>query len=375
MLILLTLILIASLPNGTFAQQENTWELKIPKTSLADVYGVVDANGTIYIFRNSFFCYDPSTGSRIEKAPLRIPFEWQGKGDDCVYSAVTLQSEIYVIGGVHKGTQNKEFNFVKIYNIGDDSWRNGTAPNYQIEYFPLAIAVDEKIYLLDGKSGHLEMFDPSSDSWTAKTSLPIWYLSAETQDSRIDQMVVINDRIYCFTAPSYNWPPRMIIYDSKTDAWLSGANPPVTNSQASHLTFACTTTGHFAPKRVYYIGAASDFPPDPAFNYVYDPANDSWSTAEPLSTSTLGYYASAISNDKLYYFAINGSGVEVYTPIGYSRTPLPASPSPIYPQTNPIPKTNPVIYTQVTVGVLIVASILLVTIYLRKSKAKKEVIK
>jgi hypothetical protein len=194
----------------------------------------------------------------------------------------------------------------------------------------------------------------------------------KTQDTRIDQTVVINNRIYCFTSPSYYSPPRLIIYDTKTDNWFPGANPPVTNSQASHLTFACATTGGFAPQRIYYVGAAGDYPPDPAFNYVYDPANDSWSTAESPSTSTLGYYASTVSNDKIYYFAANGSGVEVYTPIGYSTTLLPPLASPIYPQTVSIPKTNPVIYAQVAVGVLIAASILLVAIYLRKSKTKKK---
>ena len=122
---------------------------------------------------------------------------------------MTLQNEIYVIGGVHKGRQNKEFDFVKIYDTTHDSWRNGTVPSYQIEYFPIANAVDGKIYLLDGRSGHLEMFVPSSDSWTAKTPFPVWYLAMEIQDPRIDQTVVINDRIYCFTSPNYNSPPRI----------------------------------------------------------------------------------------------------------------------------------------------------------------------
>ena len=373
--VLLTLVLIAALPNGTVAQQENNWELKIPKTNLGDIYGALGVGDQIFLFQFGFSCYDPSTGDRTEKAPLRIQYEWEGKGDNCVSTAVALQNEIYVIGGIHKDRQNKDFTFIKIYNVSDDSWRNDSSTDYKIDYFPLANVVDGKIYLLDGRSGRLGVFDPSSDSWTTKTPLPIWYLSTEAQDTRIDQTVVINDRIYCFTSPNYNSPPCMIIYDTKTDNWLSGTNPPVTNSQASHLTFACATTGRFAPQRIYYIGAESEYPTTPAFSYVYDPVNDSWSIAESLSTSTLGYYVSTSLNDKIYYFAGNGSGVEVYTPIGYSTTPLSPSPSPIYPQNSPLPKTNPVVYPQVAVGVLIAASILLISVYLRKSKAKKEAIK
>jgi hypothetical protein len=371
MFALLTLILIASIPNLAVAQQENTWELKIPKTPLGDVYGTVSADGEIYIFRSGFFSYDPASGTRTDKAPLRIPFEWEGKGDDCLYTAATLQNEIYVIGGVHKGRQNKEFDFVKIYDTTHDSWRNGTVPSYQIEYFPIANTVDGKIYLLDGRSGHLEMFDPSTDSWTTKTTLPMGYLSAETRDPLIDQMVVINDRIYCFTLPRDKSPPHMVIYDTKTDTWLSGANPPLTNSSAYLLTFACATTGRFAPQRICYIGEAL-YSPDSAFNYVYDPANDSWSTAASLSTSTLGYSASTVLNDKIYYFAVNGSQVEVYTPIGYSTTPLALSPSPIYPQNSILPKTNPVVYAQVAVAGIIVGSILLVAIYLHKRGIKQQ---
>jgi hypothetical protein len=368
---LLSITLIATLPRNVAAQSENTWELKIPKTSLANVYGVVSADGKIYVYQDSFFCYDPSTGSRTEKAPLKIPFEYDRKGDYVAYTAVTLQNEIYVIGGAHSEWRKLDFTFIRIYNIADNSWRNGTATNYDIEFFPIANVVDGKIYLLDGRSGRLGVFDPSSNSWTTKTPLPIWYLSAETVDTRIDQTVVVNDRIYCFTA-TINSPPRMIIYDTKTDQWLPGTNPPITKSQDSHFTFACATTGHFAPQRIYYIGAAGDYPPSPAFSYVYDPANDSWSNAQPLSISTLGYDASTVLNDKIYYFAVNGSSVEVYTPLGYSATPLPPSPSPIYPQANPIPKTNPLIYTHLAiVAITIVLSIILVTIYLRRSKARK----
>ncbi len=371
MLALISLTLIATLPRDASAQSENTWELKIPKTSLADVYGTVAADGKIYVFRNGFFCYDPSTGTRTEKAPLKIPFKCERKGDNLAYTAVTLQNEIYVIGGAESVWRKLHFTFMRIYSISDDSWRNGTSTDYDIEDYPIANVVDGKIYLLDGRSGRLGEFNPSSNSWTAKTELPIWYLSEETQDTRIDQTVVVNDRIYCFTSPMYNSPPCMIIYDTKTDTWLSGTNPPLTNTQASHLTFACATTGRFAPQRIYYIGAAGNYPPTPAFNYVYDPANDSWSTAEPLSTSTSGY-SSTVLDDKIYYFAVNGSSVEVYTPIGYGTTPLSPSPSPIYPQANPIPETNPLIYTYLAiVAITIVLSIILVTIYLHRSKARK----
>jgi hypothetical protein len=85
-----------------------------------------------------------------------------------------------VIGGVRSVWQNLDYTFIRIYNISDDSWANGTATDYDIEDFPVPNVVDGKIYLLDGRSGRLGVLDPASNSWTTKTSLPVWYLSMET---------------------------------------------------------------------------------------------------------------------------------------------------------------------------------------------------
>jgi hypothetical protein len=374
MLVLLSLTLIASLPRDAAAQLENTWELKIPKTRLDGVYGVVGGDGKVYIYKNSFSCYDPSTNDFIKKAPLVLPFNGDRRGDSVVYDAVALQNEIYMIGGVHSVWQNLDYTFIRIYNISDDSWTNGTATDYHIEDFPMANVVDGKIYLLDGRSGRLGVLDPASNTWIIKTPLPVWYLSMETVDTRIDQTVVINDRIYCFTSPNNNSPPRMIIYDTKTDTWLPGADLPFTDSEESYDVFACATSGRYDPQKIYYIGAALFQPTNVSFNYVYDPANGSWSTAKPLLTPSLGYYANTVLEDKIYYFDVGGSGIEVYTPIGYSTTPLPPSPPPIYPQANPIPKTNPLVYAHLAIVAIIVAlSILLVLIYLHRFKARKAV--
>jgi hypothetical protein len=88
---LLTLVLIAPLPNGVVAQQENTWELKTPKTPPGTVYRAVDAGDKIYIYRNSFVCYDPSTNNYTKKTPLTLPFQGARRGDNLVYDAVALQ--------------------------------------------------------------------------------------------------------------------------------------------------------------------------------------------------------------------------------------------------------------------------------------------
>jgi hypothetical protein len=370
LLTLLTLTLTSSIPMGDSAQSENTWEHRTPKTETEQIYRVVGADGKIYIYQSYFSCYDPSTNNYTKKAQLKIPFEYERKGDYCFYTAVALQNEIYVIGGAHSAWRKLDFTFIRIYNTSDDSWTNGTATDYDIELFPIANAVDGKIYLLDGRSGRLGILDPASNNWTAKTSLPFWYFTSEPYPL-VHQSTVVNDRIYYFIDAGDGLAPHMAIYDTKTDNWLPSTNPPLTESQVSHYKFAFATTGRFAPQRIYYIGAEAQYPTDPAFSYAYDPANDSWSTAEPPSISTLGYDASAILDDNIYYFAVNGSSVEVYTPIGYSITPLPPSPSPIYPQANPIPKTNPLLYAHLAIGAIIaVISVVPFAIYLRKHRGK-----
>ena len=107
-LILLSLTLIAILPKDTVAQTEDTWENKVPKTQLGDVYGAVEAGGKIYIYRNSFICYDPSTNNSTRKSPLILPFQGIKRGDSVLFDAVTLQNNIYIIGGVHSVRRKNE---------------------------------------------------------------------------------------------------------------------------------------------------------------------------------------------------------------------------------------------------------------------------
>jgi hypothetical protein len=375
LLALLTLILTASIPMGDSAQSENTWELKKTNTQTDSIYGVVAADGKIYIYHSyqSYFCYDPQTNNYTKKAPLLLPFHGDRRGDNVVYSAAALHDEIYVIGGVRSVWNKLDYTFIRIYNIPNDSWTNGTATDHHIENYPMANVVDGKIFLLDGRTGRLGMLDPTSNCWTTKTPLPVWYLSMKSVNTLIDQTVVVNDRIYCFIWPNNHSPPHMIIYDTKTDTWLTGTDPPFTDSEESYLDlFACATSGRYAPQRIYFIGTALYHPTNLSFNYVYDIVNDSWSTAQPLLTPALGYSASTVLDDKIYYFDVGGHGVEVYTPIGYSTTPLPPSPSPIYPQANPIPKINPEVIIQAAIAaVIVVLSVFLAINFLRKYKIRK----
>jgi N-acetylneuraminic acid mutarotase len=193
-----------------------------------------------------------------------------------------------------------------------------------------ANVVNGKIYLMGGvkELGYNqgvqqlnvnEVYDPSSDTWTTKASMPNpeGYVSA-----------VVDNKIYIIG------PGLTEIYDPYADKWSTASYPPVniTAGGANGVAAAAAaTTGKMAPKRIYVYDGASF--------QVYDPQNNSWSLGADPPTSRQ-YLGIAVVNDTLYFiggftyappgFFYDYSANEQYTPLDYGTSQEP-TPFPIVP--------------------------------------------
>jgi N-acetylneuraminic acid mutarotase len=335
---------------------EDTWAAKAPMHQARAGLGVAVVNGKIYAiggmvlkYQDRFRTesvdvatneeYDPSTDTWAFKAPMPTP--------NSVFVTAVYQDLIYCIGG--------SMNIV--YNPANDTWKTKT---------PMPIArtcwganvVNGKIYVLGGLSNDTfnEVYDPATDTWTTKESIP-------TQSGGCSG--VFNDKIYVIGSKfeqGYfdeldhyvpgNYTSFTQIYDPATDAWSTGASPPILFNTAS----VCVTTGVMASRRMYVFSNPNTAPNASLhINQVYDPETDSWASGAAVPTSR-ERFATAAVDDLIYiiggfaitypdmsYWSTGGvlnyfSTVEQYTPFGYG-TPDPSSSSPATTPPNNVQET------------------------------------
>ena len=251
--------------------------------------------------------YDPANDTWATKEPMPTARNRFG--------IAVCQNKIYVIGGE---TDEGYTGANEVYDPLTDTWETRT-PMPTVRADLSANVVDGKIYLIGGTEVYgygawprainvTEVYDPVTDSWTTKTSIPTavgGYASA-----------VVDNQIYVIGSLGWGEPPSGInqIYSPATDTWVVGSSMPTWFTERAA---AAATTGVFAPKRIHVLW-------DDEYR-VYDPESDSWSTATSMPTPRL-LLGVAVVDDILY--AIGGgfhAGVgftesnknEKYTPSGY----------------------------------------------------------
>jgi energy-converting hydrogenase Eha subunit A len=274
------------------------------------IYAIGGSNGT-WVGTNEMF--DPVTDTWTTKASMPTP---RGAFGIAVY-----QDKIYVIGGT---TSLNITGVNEVYDTSTDTWETRTSmPTSRTQL--VANEVDGKIYVMAGYTfphpsfptlcNKTEVYNPVTDSWTTKASMPNYQDIAMADDVS----AVVDNKIYVFGCSQRESNTLFTqIYDPETDTWSSGAIIPTEIYHAS----GAATTGEFAPKRIHVMGGTE--------HQIYDPETDSWSngTSMPTPRRSLGL---AVINDTL--FAIGGSfgdplgsppsssepinTNEQYTPLGY----------------------------------------------------------
>ena len=124
------------------------------------------------------------------------------------------------------------------------------------------------------------MYNPTTNTWTSKTSLP--YAKQYSAAVEVDGKVYISQG-----NNTYN-----MAYDPSTNAW-------------TQLTRNSTTGGNYVSSayyngKIYVMGGASY----PTYAYSYDVANDTWATITSIPT---GFYRAGqhgmVYKDKIYFMA------------------------------------------------------------------------
>ena len=269
-------------------------------------------------YMNTNECYDPKTDTWVALKPMPT--------SRCSFAIVAHQGKIYCMGGAVDSFITSGFTVQivcgtnEVYDTATNSWSTKALMPFNRTQLQAHVVAD-KIFVIDGTAGmtgELYQYDPATDSWTKKTSLPTsnYGLVSAVIDDKIIVTGGINSAIN-----------DVMIYDPKTDMWSRGTSGPYTPISDS----AGTTTGHYAPQKIYVIGYS---PSDRAvINLVYDPINDSWSTAKSMPTVRVAFGV-AVVEDVLY--VIGGAtlvepGVatrplsinEQYVPIGYNSQGYP----------------------------------------------------
>jgi N-acetylneuraminic acid mutarotase len=346
---LLTISTIACLILPTFNcafAVEDEWVSKADMPVEKAYLRAATVEGKIYIPSNSTYVYDPATDTWTTKSSKQVSVS--------CFAIAEYQNKIYCIGGQNSAISNVAL--TQVYDPATDTWTTKTSMP-TARYGATAQVVDGKIYVIGGANllGYdlgvealnvTEVYDPLTDTWTTKASVPHAVPSVSA---------VIDNKIYLIGSGITQ------IYDPQIDTWSTDASSKKTLDMDSYDLNAAAgaTTGEMAPKRIYVYDGTN--------LYVYNPYDDIWTKITPPPTSRQ-YAGIAVVNDQLYviggmsypipsmklsYFELHATN-EQYTPVGYGATPTP-SPSPI-PTATPKPVSAQVIVA-VSIAVVAVATV------------------
>ena len=171
----------------------------------------------------------------------------------------------------------------------ENSWTTRTPMPQAISDAKAAVA-NGKIYVMTTDVNY--EYDPATDNWTAKTTIPTprysFVISAyQNKIYVIGGYYWVNGTLTLFSVNQ--------AYDPSTDTWETKASMPT----ARKAIVAETVNG-----KIYLIGGSTFNSSDPytSVNEVYDPANDSWTTKQPAPITATNY-VSAIVDNKIYVMA------------------------------------------------------------------------
>jgi len=347
---------------------EDSWNTKTPMKQARTQLGVVAVDGKIYAIggytgRESLGNvadtnerYDPKTDTWITLEPMPTA---RGR-----FAIAAYENTIYCIGGsggpVYGSfiVENEAFSVNEVYDIATYSWSTKASfpfPSMNMQ----AHVVDGKIYVILLR-GDLYMYDPATDVWTQKTSMP----------SPLDRVVVsavVDGKIAVvyIIGTHEGMETRTKSYDPKTDVWSEKSVPAFSVFKAHEHSMgflnggAGVTTGVYAPQRVYALGFMFYLNMSLS-NQVYNPVEDTWAFAKDMPTRR-EHFGVAVIDDILY--VIGGSLNEQYVPIGYRSTayttPTPSNSAPSEPDTSN--SSEPFLNSQMIVAVLVLTVGIVVT--------------
>lgn len=154
-------------------------------------------------------------------------------------------------------------------------------------------AVSSKIYAIGGSnsSGALgvnEMYDTTTDKWTAKTFMPTTRTGFAT--------AVYEDKIYAIGGSiDESFTGKVEVYDPINDTWKTLAPMPTPRADL---------TANVVGDKIYLLGGKASSTDSPYYtqtndNQIYDIKTNTWSTKTPMPIALQGY-ASVVIGTKIY---------------------------------------------------------------------------
>jgi N-acetylneuraminic acid mutarotase len=263
--------------------------------------------------------YDPTAGNWTFKASMPT-----ARSD---FGIVVFQNKICCIGGYYLSSsgQGGATAANEVYDPATDTWQTkASMPTPELNM--RADVVNGKIYVIGGDNNRTlnQVYDPATDSWTTKASIPTAVTSYAS--------AVAEDKIYVFTNGLTQ------IYNPENDSWSLGTPAP----SPIILANAGATTGVSAPEKIYIFGVNAQLPywqltTKGFITQSYDPKTDSWTACSPMQTGrydagvavvgdllyVIGGFTTQFStsgfdpNPIITYSTVN----EQYMPIGYGTVP------------------------------------------------------
>jgi N-acetylneuraminic acid mutarotase len=325
------------------------WIERAPMPNAEYNFGAVSVNGEIYAIGFNFtYVFDSSADTWVSKTP--IPSHRQG------VAIATCQNKIYVIGGWNSTDPNTGIAITlgtnEMYEPATDTWTTKASMPLPTAFMG-ANEVDGKIYVISGMADIAKptlsssnwVYDPLRNSWSTVASIPtpIFSYASAVVGSKI--YIVGGDGGKSLAVSNLNQ-----IYDTETNIWTFGQPLPL----AIRLEGAGVTTGLLASARLYIVGGTNNGFDGVKTTQIYNPQTDQWTLGAQMSTARLGL-AVATVNDSLY--ALGGESFtgniqirgeihtinEQYIPLDY-QGPIPSpyipTPSP-YSTSTPIPTPTP----------------------------------
>ena len=209
--------------------------------------------------------------------------------------AETVNGKIYVIGGRPGAT-----NLVTEYNPSTNTWTTKASMPTTRLYFSTAV-VNNKIYVIGGNNGGSafavnEMYDPSTDTWTTKAS------SNSTHSEFV--AIALNNKVYAIGGNILPDDHNNEMYDPSANTWTYKA--PLHNGADNLGNITTKGAGGGVINNIIYITGGYANSGEWLGTKAYNPSTDTWTTKAYMPTLR-GYLATAVYNNKLY--AIGGRGM------------------------------------------------------------------
>lgn len=280
------------------------------------------ANGIVH---KDLLRYDPSNDSWTALPP--------SPDYHALSPAVYFNDKIYNSGGYDE--KFNVTNTTRIYDIETNTWTTGAPMPEALTQMATALW-DGAVYVAGGNLSNgqpvntLYAYNIGSDTWTMLPAMP--------QALTLPGFGVINGKLYIAGGFNGALLNTLYIYDIAANTWTTGANLP----QAIDGPGSSVFNG-----RLYLYGGKLPGPILTNMTWIYDPANNTWSSHGPnMNVAHYAFYGAAVGNESIVapggldanLFGLNDNEQLINNPCP-SPTPTPR-PSPT-PRLRPTPRQRP----------------------------------